>query len=102
MIQVLATKPPEVGVNLTNQPWERNFEQERTRRLEANLEAAIAAARAISQEKGVTSRESAVAWDIVEELQAAACHRREQKQKTAFARYCEENPSAIEALIYDV
>ncbi|WP_082348786.1 Calvin cycle protein CP12 [Planktothricoides sp. SR001] len=102
MIQVLATKPQEVGVNLINEPLERNFEQERTRRLEANIQAAIAEARAISQQKGVTSRESAVAWDIVEELQAAACHRREQKQKTPFDRYCEENPSAIEALIYDL
>jgi hypothetical protein len=102
MIQLIATKPLEVGVNLIDQPLERNFEQERTRRLEANIQAALEAARAITQEKGVTSRESAVAWDIVEELQAAACHRREQKQKTAFDRYCEENPSAIEALIYDV
>jgi hypothetical protein len=43
-----------------------------------------------------------VAWDIVEELQAEAAHQRaEVLQKTAFEQYCEENPDALEARLYD-
>ena len=102
MTQLIATQSSEVGINLTNDRLALNFEQERARRLEEKIEEALEEARAITQEKGIASQASAVAWDIVEELQAAACHRREQKQTTAFERYCEENPSALEALMYDV
>ncbi|MEG3918274.1 CBS domain-containing protein [Microcoleus sp. T3_A4] len=66
------------------------------------IEQAIAEARTICAEKGVTSRECAVAWDIVEEMQAEASHQRSMKlEKTAFDQYCEENPEAAEARIYD-
>ncbi|WP_254565115.1 Calvin cycle protein CP12 [Oscillatoria sp. HE19RPO] len=59
-------------------------------------------ARAIAAEKGIESPESAVAWDIVEELLSIAAHRRTQEPKSAFERYCLEHPGASEARIYDV
>ena len=53
-------------------------------------------------EKGATSKECAAAWDIVEELQAEAAHQKAERiEKTAFETYCEENPDAFEARMYD-
>lgn len=72
--------------------------------LEQRIQTAIEQARAICAEKGATSKECAVAWDEVEELQAEAAHQRADKAfvgKTAFEIYCEENPDALEARIYD-
>lgn len=71
--------------------------------LEEKIQAAIERARAICAEKGATSRECAVAWDEVEELQAEASHQKAEKlyNKTAFELYCEENPDALEARIYE-
>lgn len=72
--------------------------------LEERIQAAIERARAICAEKGVTSSECAVAWDEVEELQAEASHQKADKtytSKTAFEIYCEDNPDALEARIYD-
>lgn len=70
--------------------------------LEQEIQKAIAEARAICTEKGATSKECAVAWDIVEELQAEAAHQRAEKlPKTAFEQYCEEHPEAAEAKMYD-
>ena len=66
------------------------------------IEKAIEDARAVCREKGATSKECAVAWDIVEELQAEASHQRAIKiEKTAFDLYCEENPEAAEARMYE-
>lgn len=66
------------------------------------IEKAVEEARTICAEKGPTSRECASAWDIVEELQAEAAHQKaERLEKTAFDEYCEENPGAAEARIYD-
>jgi len=71
--------------------------------LSDEIEKAVASARAIGAEKGPNSRECAVAWDIVEELEAEAAHQRAKKlDKTAFDQYCEEFPEAIEARMYDV
>ncbi|HEY9601851.1 MAG TPA: CP12 domain-containing protein [Allocoleopsis sp.] len=70
--------------------------------LEQKIQEAIENARAICAEKGVTSPDSMVAWDVVEELQAEAAHQRAKRlEKTAFDEYCEENPEALEARIYD-
>ena len=70
--------------------------------LEAEIQKAIADARAICAEKGASSSECAVAWDIVEELQAEAAHQSAQTlKKTAFEEYCEEYPEAREARIYE-
>ena len=71
--------------------------------LEQEIQKAVENARAICTEKGPNSRECAVAWDIVEELEAEAAHQRARKpEKTAFENYCEEFPDALEARMYDV
>ena len=71
--------------------------------LEKRIEVAIEEARSICAEKGVTSKECAAAWDIVEELQAEAAHQKaERLEKTAFDLYCEDNPEAAEARSYDI
>lgn len=73
------------------------------RSIAERIEAAITEARQISDWYGVTSKESAVAWDTVEELQAEASHQKAKHDgETAFSHYCEEFPDAPEARIYDV
>ncbi|NJN85897.1 MAG: CBS domain-containing protein [Leptolyngbyaceae cyanobacterium SL_7_1] len=71
--------------------------------LAQRIEEAIAAARSVCATQGATSSDCAAAWDIVEELQAEAAHQRADKPvgKTAFETYCEENPDAFEARLYD-
>ncbi len=77
-------------------------EQPKAVLLEQRIQDAIANARALCAEKGVTSSECMVAWDEVEELQAEAAHQRAKTlDKTAFDEYCEEYPEAFEARIYD-
>lgn len=71
--------------------------------LEQEIQKAIANARAICAEKGATSKDCAVAWEIVEELHAEAAHQRARKpEKTPFEEYCEEYPEAAEARVYDI
>ncbi|MEB3310476.1 MAG: Calvin cycle protein CP12 [Snowella sp.] len=67
------------------------------------IEIARQEARAICAAKGEQSPECAAAWDSVEELQAEAAHQRSQQKppKSAFQRYCEENPDADECRLYD-
>ncbi len=70
--------------------------------LEDRIEAAREDARSICAEKGATSPECAAAWDAVEELQAAAAHRRqEKKESNSLKDYCAENPDALECRIYE-
>ncbi|HBE20452.1 MAG TPA: hypothetical protein DEG17_22850 [Cyanobacteria bacterium UBA11149] len=78
-------------------------EQPKSLVLEEEIQKAVAEARAICKEKGSTSPECAAAWDIVEELRAELAHQRADKSisKTAFEQYCEENPDADEARMYD-
>jgi len=71
-------------------------------KLQAQIDQAIAEARSVSSNEGATSKAAAAAWDVVEELQAEAAHQKaEILHKTAFELYCEENPSAPEARMYD-
>jgi CBS domain-containing protein len=78
-------------------------EKPKAKLFESELQKAIQEARAICAEKGATSKECAAAWDAVEELQAEASHQRAMKpSKSAFEEYCEENPEADEARVYDV
>ncbi len=71
--------------------------------LEKEIQEAILKARQVCAEKGPTSKDCAVAWDIVEELQAEAAHQKAEKPpKTAFQEYLEENPEAAEARMYEV
>ncbi|MBF2065117.1 MAG: Calvin cycle protein CP12 [Calothrix sp. C42_A2020_038] len=52
---------------------------------------------------GDSSKECAVAWDIVEELQAERSHRSQDIQiKTSLDQYCFLNPEAAECRVYDV
>ncbi|HEY9663186.1 MAG TPA: CP12 domain-containing protein, partial [Allocoleopsis sp.] len=80
------------------------IEQPKELVLQERIQQAIEHARAICAEKGVSSKECAVAWDEVEELQAEAAHQKSEelyREKTAFELYCEENPDALEARIYE-
>jgi CP12 domain len=71
--------------------------------LDDRIQAAIAEARATSATYGATSTKAAVAWDIVEELEAEAAHQRVNKaEHTALTDYCNEFPDALEARMYDV
>jgi CBS domain-containing protein len=80
--------------DFVEQPKEVVFEQA--------IQEAIESARSICAEKGATSPECAAAWDAVEEMQAEAAHQRARKiDKTAFEEYCQDNPDAFEARIYD-
>ncbi len=78
-------------------------EQPKSIILEEEIQKAVADARVICSQKGATSGECAAAWDIVEELRAELSHQRAEKSlgKTAFEQYCEENPEADEARVYD-
>ena len=70
--------------------------------LEDRLEVAREEARSLCEAKGANSPECAAAWDIVEEMQAAASHQRaESPKKSSFQSYCEANPNAPECRIYD-
>ena len=71
--------------------------------IEQAIQEAIAAARAACAAEGPTSTNCAVAWDIVEELQAERSHQAvAHPLQSSFERYCEENPEADECRIYDV
>lgn len=70
--------------------------------LEQLIQTALVDARNASTQFGPEAPETAVAWDIVEELEAEASHRRDKNAgRTAFTEYCEEFPDAFEARIYD-
>ena len=67
--------------------------------MEEQIQTAIEQARQACSTNGSFSSECAVAWDIVEELHAAASH---QRDKSYFEQYCEKRPEADECRIYDV
>lgn len=74
-----------------------------TNTLEQAIQAAIEQARSACDIKGNSSSDCAVAWDIVEELQAEKSHRQSiEKPKTSLEQYCDQHPDATECLIYDV
>lgn len=64
---------------------------------------AIDEARQTCELNGDNSAGCAVAWDIVEELQAEKSHQKQAKQhKTSLESYCDTHPEAVECLLYDV
>ncbi len=73
-----------------------------TTSIEKTIQEAIAQARSTCQQNGDASASCAVAWDIVEELQAERSHRQAAPAKNAFERYCNEHPDADECRIYEV
>ncbi|MGA1622290.1 MAG: CP12 domain-containing protein [Synechocystis sp.] len=77
-------------------------EQPKANVLDNMIQEALVNARQICATKGASTHECAAAWDIVEELQAEAAHQRNEKpQVNYFEEYCQENPSAFEARMYD-
>jgi hypothetical protein len=80
-----------------------NSEQDGVKTIEQAIFDAIAEARSTCEINGDGSVNCAVAWDIVEELQAEKSHQQQAKQhKTSLESFCEQNPAALECLIYDV
>lgn len=71
--------------------------------LEQTIAEAIDEARQTCELNGDNSAGCAVAWDIVEELQAEKSHQKQTKQhKTSLESYCDTHPEAVECLLYDV
>lgn len=70
--------------------------------LEQAIQEAIAQARSACESNGNASSNCAVAWDIVEELQAERSHRQVKTTKNSLEAYCAQNPDAAECRIYDV
>jgi hypothetical protein len=74
-----------------------------TKIMEQAIQEAVEQARSACEAKGNSSSDCAVAWDIVEELQAEKSHRQNiNKPKTTLDSYCEAHPEAVECLIYDL
>ncbi|NJL09466.1 MAG: hypothetical protein HC908_02305 [Calothrix sp. SM1_7_51] len=71
--------------------------------MEQAITEAIVEARTTCETNGDGSAECAVAWDIVEEMQAERAHQAmATKGKNSLEHYCEMHPEAVECLIYDV
>ena len=68
-------------------------------RTNQKITAAIAKARSLSEQG--KDKLAAVAWDEVEELRANIAEQKAEV-KTDFEKYCDDNPSAVGCLIYDV
>ncbi|ABA24108.1 Protein of unknown function CP12 [Trichormus variabilis ATCC 29413] len=84
-------------------PAAANSDNNGTTNLEKAILAAIAEARNTCEQNGDGSPNCAVAWDIVEELQAEKSHQQQaQKRKNSLESFCDLHPEALECLIYDV
>ena len=68
--------------------------------IETVLQAALEHARRLTAMHGISNIDVAIAWETVEELQTAKAHKR-LAFKSAFERYCVDNPDAPESRIYD-
>ena len=62
---------------------------------------AIVSPWSLSDRLGSASKESAVAWDTVEELRAEAGHKHQKPIKNSLENYCDANPDADECRIYE-
>ncbi|MCC5643736.1 Calvin cycle protein CP12 [Nostoc sp. CHAB 5824] len=79
------------------------FETAGAANLEEAITNAITEARTTCELDGSNSAGCAVAWDIVEELQAEKAHQQQAKSnKTSLENYCDRHPDSVECLIYDV
>ncbi|MGJ3253904.1 MAG: Calvin cycle protein CP12 [Elainellaceae cyanobacterium] len=86
----------------TVQQDNRSFVDSTQLTLAVQIANALEAAREVSHAYGITSPESAVAWDIVEELFVAQSCQRETQSMTPFEEYCLQHPDAPESRIYEV
>ena len=76
---------------------------EKVSTLETAILEALTEARSTCEVNGSSSSECAVAWDIVEELQAEKSHQKQADQiKNSLDNYCDRNPNALECRVYDV
>ncbi|MEH2061559.1 MAG: Calvin cycle protein CP12 [Nostoc sp.] len=79
-----------------------SFETAGATNLEEAIIEAITEARTTCELDG-NSADCAVAWDIVEELQAEKSDQQQAKlKKTSLENYCDRHPASVECLIYDV
>lgn len=68
--------------------------------IKAKIAEEVSKAKEMTEKHGKTSREAALAWDIVEELEAEASHMRANtKTSDPLEKYCEESPEADEVSI---
>ena len=58
-------------------------------------------ARDTCETSGTDSKECAVAWETVEELQSELSHQQQDKPKNSLEIYCDANPEADECRLYD-
>jgi hypothetical protein len=80
-----------------------SFETAGAANLEEAIIEAITEARTTCELNGSDSAGCAVAWDIVEELQAEKADQQQAKsKKTSLDNYCDRHPESVECLIYDV
>lgn len=80
-----------------------SFENAGAANIEEAITDAITEARTTCELDGNDSAGCAVAWDIVEELQAEKADQQQAKQsKTSLENYCDRHPDSVECLIYDV
>ncbi|MEH2168970.1 Calvin cycle protein CP12 [Nostoc sp.] len=79
-----------------------SFETAGAANIEQAITDAITEARTTCELDG-NSADCAVAWDIVEELQAEKADQQQAKsKKTSLENYCDRHPDSVECLIYDV
>jgi hypothetical protein len=71
----------------------------RSDRLNQKIKEAIARARSLSDQG--KDQLAAAAWSEIEELRTKIAEQKAQV-KTDFEQYCDDNPSAVGCLIYDV
>ncbi|BBD64770.1 hypothetical protein NIES4072_15660 [Nostoc commune NIES-4072] len=80
-----------------------SFETAGATNLEEAITQAISEARTTCELDGSDSAGCAVAWDIVEELQAEKADQQQAKsKKTSLDNYCDRHPESVECLIYDL
>ncbi len=80
-----------------------NVNQSTTSNLETAILEARTEARSTCEVNGSKSSECAVAWDIVEELQAEKSHQKQAKKiQNSLNDYCDRNPEALECRVYDI
>jgi CP12 domain len=77
--------------------------QQESKSIEEIIQESLIEARTTCSQHGNHSQECAVAWDIVEELQAEKSHRKQEaKVQTSLDYHCSLYPEADECRIYDV
>eukprot|EP00183_Erythrolobus_madagascarensis_P007230 CAMPEP_0185845584 /NCGR_PEP_ID=MMETSP1354-20130828/1506_1 /TAXON_ID=708628 /ORGANISM="Erythrolobus madagascarensis, Strain CCMP3276" /LENGTH=110 /DNA_ID=CAMNT_0028545575 /DNA_START=63 /DNA_END=395 /DNA_ORIENTATION=+ len=70
--------------------------------LQSKITAAMKEAEEASKKFGKTSKEAAVAWDMVEELEAEASHQKNAiGKKDPLEEFCDDVPEADECRTYD-